>query len=236
MSRGERSRIRTFVNGLDENLSGGIPKGNIILVSGAAGTMKSSLAFYILHQNAVKEGIKALYISLEQNKPSLMRQMDYLHMPGNPENLVEVLDLGEIRLQAQSGGWFDTFRFAVEESKKRMNYDILVIDSLGALELIAKFEQPREEIFRLFEWLRSTEVTTFMIAEMPVGQYQYYGSGDTDFLADGIIHLKMVEVGEIEVQRRLRVVKMRETDHSSSYFSFYFKEGTFYVTRAITDF
>gem|GEM_PF-2619586 len=40
----ERARVRTFVNGLDENLSGGIPKGNIIMVSGAAGTDGSPLS------------------------------------------------------------------------------------------------------------------------------------------------------------------------------------------------
>jgi len=46
----------------------------------------------------------------------------------------------------------------------------------------------------------------------------------------------MVEVGETDIQRRLRCVKMRETDHSSSYYSFYFKEKSFFVTRAISDF
>jgi hypothetical protein len=28
---------------------------------------------------------------------------------------------------------------------------------------------------------------------------------------------------------------MRETDHSSSYYSFYYKDGSFFVTRAISD-
>jgi hypothetical protein len=46
----------------------------------------------------------------------------------------------------------------------------------------------------------------------------------------------MVEVSETEVQRRLRCVKMRETDHSNNYFSFFRNERGFAVTRAITDF
>ena len=232
----ERARIKTFVNGLDENLSCGIPKGNIILVSGAAGTMKSSLAYYILHMNAVKEGIRALYISLEQNKPSLLRQMEYLHMPGDTDGLVEVLGLGEIRLQAQSGGWFDTFRFAVSETKRRLNYELLVVDSLGALQIMSQFKSPREDLFRFFEWLRSLNITTFMISEMPVGPFTCYGTMDTDFLSDGIIHMSLVQVGDTDVHRRIRCVKMRDTDHATSFFSFLKSKDGFSVTRAISEF
>ena len=83
-----------------------------------------------------------------------------------------------------------------------MHYDLLVIDSLGALSLISEFLRPREDIFRMFEWLRSMNITTLLISEMPVGMFQYYGGEETDFLSDGIIHLKMVDVGETDVQRR----------------------------------
>ena len=43
-------------------------------------------------------------------------------------------------------------------------------------------------------------ITTILISEMPVGTFQYYGGEETDFLSDGIIHLRMVEVGETDVQ------------------------------------
>jgi KaiC/GvpD/RAD55 family RecA-like ATPase len=102
--------------------------------------------------------------------------------------------------------------------------------------LISNFNKPREDMFRLFEWLRSLDITTVIISEMPVGPYTHYGSHDTDFLADGIIHLRMVEDNESEVHRRIRCVKMRETDHSTCYFSFFKKDNHFFVTRAITDF
>jgi len=71
---------------------------------------------------------------------------------------------------------------------------------------------------------------------MPVGNYTSYGLHDADFLVDGIIHLKMIEVTDTEVQRRIRCVKMRETDHYNNYFSFFRNERGFAVTRAITDF
>ena len=232
----QRRRYKTYIHGFDENISGGVPQGSVVLVAGTAGTMKSSMAYYMLYHNTVKEGVKGLYVSLEQGKPSLMRQMVNLGFMDGGSNNVDILDLGMLRLKTAGQDWMDTFRFAIEEAKKRSGYELLVIDSLGALNLIARFQEPRDDVFRLFEWLKSLELTTFIISEMPVGIYSYYGGDTVDFLADGIVHLKMVEVGETDIQRRLRCVKMRETDHSSSYYSFYFKEKGFFVTRAISDF
>lgn len=232
----KRLRYRTYVDGFDENLGGGIPQGHIVIIAGAAGTMKSSLAYHILFMNAKRDGVNALYVSLEQGKDSLTRQMEALGLKGDTLGRLEVLDLGEIRKKSEGAQFMDTFRFAVNESKKRLNYELLVIDSMGALEMVASTPRPREEAYRLFEWLRSLAITTVVVNEMPVGPYTSYGLHDTDFLADGIIHLKMVEVSETEVQRRIRCVKMRETDHSTNYFSFFRNERGFAVTRAITDF
>jgi circadian clock protein KaiC len=232
----KRVRYRTYVDGFDENLNGGIPQGHTVIVAGAAGTMKSSLAYHILHMNAKRDGVNGLYISLEQSKQSLVRQMEGLGLKGDTLGRLEVLDLGEIRRKSEGAQFMDTFRFAVNETKKRLNYELLVIDSLGALEMISATTRPREELYRLMEWLRSMEVTSIMISEMPVGNYTSYGLHDVDFLVDGIIHLKMVEVTDTEVQRRIRCVKMRETDHSNNYFSFFRNERGFAVTRAITDF
>jgi circadian clock protein KaiC len=223
------------VHGLDENIGGGIPDGSIVLLSGTAGTMKSSLAYYMLYANAKNDAVPGLYVSLEQSRDSLLRQMHGLRFDGALKANLDILDLGEVRMKTEGANWLDTFKFAIEETRKRMRYDLLVIDSLGALSMISELTRPREDLFRMFEWLRSLNITTLLISEMPVGTYQYYGGEETDFLSDGIIHLKMVDVGETDVQRRLRCVKLRETDHSSSYYSFYYKDGSFFVTRAISD-
>jgi KaiC/GvpD/RAD55 family RecA-like ATPase len=235
MGPAKRVRYRTYVDGFDENLNGGIPQGHVVIIAGAAGTMKSSLAYHILHMNARRDGVNGLYISLEQSKQSLVRQMEGFGLKGETLGRMEVLDLGAIRRESESAQFMDTFRFAVSETKKSLNYELMVIDSLGALEMISATTRPREELYRLLEWIRSIDVTAFIISEMPVSGYASYGIHDVDFLVDGIIHMKMVEVTETEVQRRIRCVKMRETDHSSNYFSFFRNERGFAVTRAISD-
>src|SRR5439155_1162902 len=71
-------RVPTFVEGLDDSLEGGIPWGHLVLIEGAPGTMKSSLAFSILLHNAVREGLHCLYVSLEERASSLLKQMGSL--------------------------------------------------------------------------------------------------------------------------------------------------------------
>src|SRR5207244_910383 len=60
-------RIPTKMEGLDDVLGGGIPDGGVVLVSGAPGTMKTSLTYHILHENAL-DGVRGLYVSLEQSR------------------------------------------------------------------------------------------------------------------------------------------------------------------------
>jgi KaiC/GvpD/RAD55 family RecA-like ATPase len=109
----KRLRYRTYVDGFDENLGGGIPQGHIVIISGAAGTMKSSLAYHILFMNAKRDGVNALYVSLEQGKDSLTRQMEALGLKGDTLGRLEILDLGEIRKKSEGAQFMDTFRFAV---------------------------------------------------------------------------------------------------------------------------
>ncbi len=66
--------IGSYVDGFDSALGGGIPKGHIVLLYGSAGTMKSSLCFNILY-NEILNGKKGVYVSIEQNSLSLLRQM-----------------------------------------------------------------------------------------------------------------------------------------------------------------
>ena len=97
-------RVRTYINGLDENLQGGIPQGHITLVSGAARTMKSSVSFNILYHEAVN-GNNGLYLSLEQSAESLVNHMMNMDYDISKINLVIVKDLAELQAKIQGMRW-----------------------------------------------------------------------------------------------------------------------------------
>jgi circadian clock protein KaiC len=45
-------RVKTGIDGLDQALGGGIPRGNIVLVSGSAGTGKTLLSLSFIYYGA----------------------------------------------------------------------------------------------------------------------------------------------------------------------------------------
>ncbi|MEK6987471.1 MAG: ATPase domain-containing protein, partial [Candidatus Thermoplasmatota archaeon] len=141
----ERNRVKTYVRGFDDVLGGGIPEGYVVLLSGAPGTMKSSLAFAILYQNVLREGKKAAYFTLEQSKDLLLEQMTSMGMADEKawENLV-LLDMGNIRknlnfLQGR-GTWLELFKMYCNNVMKSDKISILVVDSLDVLETMAKMQ------------------------------------------------------------------------------------------------
>lgn len=232
-------RIQTFVDGFDELLDGGIPDGSIVLLTGGAGTMKSSMAYYILYHNILSGGAKCLYVTLEQTLESLLGQMYSLGM--NPEltqDYLRVFDMGYIRkhILKSKKDWFEMFMENVNNIMETRGFDIIVIDSLEALEVLANFENRRTDLFRLFEWLRDMEATSFIIterSECPFGQHLSHPNNEEGFLADGIISLALYPTSAIDVQRRIRCVKMRGAKHETGYLSLMWDEGRFKVTKAI---
>jgi KaiC/GvpD/RAD55 family RecA-like ATPase len=229
-------RYATFIKDFDSRLEGGIPQEHIILIAGAAGTMKSSVAYNILHHNATGNGTKCLYISLEQSKKSLLGQMHRLGMSELPDDKLAVLDLGMIKRNLSALGkntWLKLIKMEVENLHKNMGYNMIVLDSLTALEALANFQRPREELFDLFEWLRNLNITVLLIIETEPGN-EIVGKNGESFLTDGIIALDMERVDSADVQRRIRCVKMRGTDHHTGYFNLIFKNNKFQVTKAIT--
>ena len=232
-------RVRTFVEGLDEILEGGIPRGHVVLIEGAPGTMKSSLGFSIIVQNAVQEELHGLYLSLEERASSLLKQVGGLGLPLKvPKGSLVILDPRTAKnLFGEKTDWLASLQTAIGSIKEQRGLDLIVIDSLEALEILAKFKDRRREMYRLFEWLRDLGVTSFLVTERPdwlIAGHVLQGRWDEDFLADGVIHLRMHFVTDLTAQRRLRVVKMRGTKHETGYLAMDVDDGRFRVTRAMS--
>lgn len=153
------------------------------------------------------------------------------------ENLT-ILDMGTIRknlsfLQAK-GSWIDLFKMYANNLVKSEGTTLLILDSLDVLEVMAKFEDRRTDLYYLFEWLRELGVTSLMISERPIDPTGGGRFGDEAYLADGIIHLTMYPTSDVYVQRRIRCVKLRSAKHETSYYALVWEDGGFEVTRAVS--
>ncbi|MFQ6012616.1 MAG: RAD55 family ATPase [Thermoplasmata archaeon] len=234
--------VKSHIGAFDEILGGGIPRGHVVLVSGLPGTMKSTLAYSILHHNAVEGGRTSLYITLEQPKKSLQRQMASmgfdLDRVAGQLHILDVASLQKRTRDAKPGQWVDFLQRAVEFRKGLDVVDLIAVDSLEALEVLAQFRDRRHDLFRLFDWFRSQGATSFLITEAPPEPFfpgLHHATGnEADYLADGILHLRMHEVDEVDLQRRIRVVKMRAANHKTGSYALVFDKGAFSVTRAMS--
>lgn len=222
-------RVRTFVEGLDERLEGGIPEKSVNLISGSAGTMKSSLAYSMLYKNAQKNEKMGLYITLEQDPENLLTHMENLNM--GERGYVDVMSFGDIKARIEEEGvenWIDKLSSVLKTLKEEKDYELLVIDSLNALYSLTSIENVRTEIYYFFSALSSLGLTSFLISEMPPYGGRYGEYGVEEFLSDGIIHLLFQRRGNIltSLERYMGIVKMRATDHDTHYFRLiYQKEG-----------
>ncbi len=247
-------RIKLHIQGLDENIQGGIPEGHVTLVSGAAGTMKSSVCFNALYHEAVA-GKNGVYISLEQSAESLVNHMINMDYDVRRINLIMVKDLSELKtrvaeLQDKSLGslivvdigtirkeihdvntdnnksWLNVIKNVIRKIHAEAGCSLFVLDSLSALYVLSRFENPRIELFYIFEFLRDLQITSFLISEMPLDGSKYSEYEIEDFLADGIIMIRLTPFRR-QVVREISVVKMRATACNNDIFSLEFRNGQF---------
>src|SRR3989449_4089434 len=201
-------KIPTYVVGLDDRLSGGIPRGHIVLVAGPPGSLKSSFVYRILFHEAKEHGASGLYLSMEQSRTSLISQMTSLGMDPGYAKGVHIIDVRALRREIEEvreqPRWLLGLRRQLARYKEEMGCDLIALDSLDALYALAPFESPRNEIFQFFEELRDLNATTFLVSEMGRDATAFAHFRVEEFLADTIIHLRMraVDVGMSTSVRR----------------------------------
>ena len=232
--------LPTYVRGLDEALGGGVPRKHTVLVLGGPGTMKTALTYSILYHNR-KKGIPSLYISLEESMESITESMAAMGMPTEPTEASrgpDILDMGRLRLETEkagtSAGWLAILKEIVREGVEGSGHQVIALDSLEALYALVNPSKPREEVFQLFGFFRELGTTNFFISEVPFAGPvpSNYGA---EFLSDGILRLYRFEIHDIEVQRRLQIVKMRKVNHETGAYSLQFEGGRFFLARAIVE-
>jgi len=200
--------------------------------------MKTSLAYSVLDANA-RKGARGLYISLEQSRASLLDHLAGMGFdPKATKDTLSILDLATLRKRmGDDGSWMELFRMYTQSIRTGFPYQLLVLDSLDALELLAKFQDYRHDVYELFKWLRGLGGTSIVLGELPTvvarEPPEAFGKHKEDYLADGIVHLRLEKRGDFEVKRVVRVVKMRGANHDTGYHSLVFDKG-FRVTDLLS--
>jgi KaiC/GvpD/RAD55 family RecA-like ATPase len=127
------------------------------------------------------------------------------------EGRVAILDLSVTRKAGLQKN-LDT----IMETMNSLNATRLVIDSFSAISMGLK--EPidiRVMIHLLYRFLKKANCVSILIIDQPWGT-SALGEGISEFLADGIIHLESYFDENELFRRRLRILKMRGTNHTKS--------------------
>jgi len=202
-------RVMTGIPGLDKIMGGGIPKGQLVLLSGTCGTGKTTMCGQYIYQGLTKFNENGIFLSFED-------------MPKNIKN-----NLGQF-------GWdFDSFEkekrfdfirydpyhieevFDILESNVRdVKAQRIVIDSVSALGLHVRDKaELRRMIFNMSNLLRKLGCTVILVSEIVPGSTGISRYGVEEFVTDSVVVL-YYERNEFTFNRAIQVWKMSGSDHS----------------------
>lgn len=226
-------RTKFGIQGLDRALMGGIPSGNLVLISGGAGTGKSTLCMQYIFNGAVVFGEKALYISTEQNIDELHR---YAETFGWDLDSLQEKNLLKILFFDLTHG--NNFLQEVDEAIKVFRPKRVVIDSMttlidsliiGGMSDTSQFAFgqvldrvspiPMTEkiisksiLYKLIAELKKYKLTTLLTSELGEESKTLSADGISEFIVDGVMLLHYIEIG-VGDYRSMEIRKMRYSDY-----------------------
>src|SRR2546422_1077510 len=171
MSRFPLPKATTGIDGLDEVIGGGLPKGRTTLVCGSAGCGKTLLAMEFLAHGALQYGepgvcmefeeatqkltanVRSLGLDLRELVKRKKLSVDHVRIERN-----EIEETGEYNLE----GLFIRLGHAVDAIKAKR----VVLDSIETLLAgLSNTAVLRSELRRLFRWLDDRNLTAIVTAE-----------------------------------------------------------------------
>ncbi len=204
-------RIKTGIPGLDEILSGGIPKDSLFLIAGPAGVGKTVMCVQIVYNN-ILQGRKAVFVSFDEGK-KLIRYMKSFGW-----DLEALINEGKLALldfiAIKERGVSDYVNIMLQKIRE-MNAEIAVIDSITTLVLSMPEPAEARIIIDLLRRMKPPGTTIIATANMSMGSKKI-GVGVEEIIADGVILLKRYFYkGEQRI--KLIVMKLRGSDHSRKF-------------------
>lgn len=202
------NKVSTGIEGLDRMMKGGIPKGNLVLLTGGPGTGKTTCGLQFLLEGA-KNGENGVFVSLEESQKKIVKNAEKIGW-----DLQKYIDSGTIKILNPRLNRYKSFKESIDRAVSETDATRVVIDSITMLGGYFQNQfQIRKKIIELTETMGLSEATVEVITEIPVGEKGISTFGVEEFAVDGIIEFFYMQA-ENHFVRGITVRKMRGTDHS----------------------
>ncbi|MEM3437981.1 MAG: KaiC domain-containing protein [Nitrososphaerales archaeon] len=214
--------IDVGIPGMNEILNGGMPRRNIVLLSGGPGTGKSIFGQQFLYAGFRLEE-PGILVTLEEHPVQVRINMNCFGWDPRKfeqEGKFAIVDaftsgIGEAakkeRYIVKDPDDISSFLDVIRQAITDLNAQRVVIDSISTLYM-TKPMMARSTIMLIKKVLAGLGCTGFLVSQVSVTDRGFGGPG-VEHAADGIIRLDLDEF-QGELKRSIIVWKMRGTSHS----------------------
>jgi len=204
-------RISSGIPKLDEMLGGkGFYRGSSVLVSGAAGTGKTSLASGFVAA-ACRNGRRAQYFAFEESPGQIMRNMKTIGIDLAPFARKGLLEFHASRPTLNG---LEMHLVSIHEHVKRFRPHVVVFDPVTNLTAVGTETEVRSMLTRLIDLLKSEGITALFNSLTSGGAAAEQSEVGVSSLMDTWLLVRNLESGG-ERNRALYILKSRGMPHSN---------------------
>jgi len=203
--------IPTGIARLDAMLGGaGYYRGSSVLVSGTAGTGKSSLAAHFA-EAACQRGERVYYFAFEESPAQIMRNMRSIGI-----NLEQWVEKGLLQFQANrpTSVGLEMHLARMHKAVNTFKPQVVIVDPLNSFVIGDNLVEVKSMLMRLVDFLKMKQITGFFTSLTSGGAILEQSEVAISSLIDTWLLLKDIEKGG-ERNRGLYILKSRGMAHSN---------------------
>lgn len=204
-------RISSGIPALDKMLDGkGFFRGSSILVSGTAGTGKTSIAASFIHE-ACKRDEHCLFLAFEESPQQIIRNMRSIGL-----NLQEHVDKGLLTIHSSRPtlNGLEMHLVAIHKLVKNVKPRVIVLDPITNLVTVGSMSEVKSMLIRLIDFLQAEQITVMFTALTHNTVVDEQADEGIASLVDAWLLVRDIESNG-ERNRGLYVMKSRGMKHSN---------------------
>lgn len=205
------ARISTGVKAMDEMMGGkGFYRGASILVSGTAGTGKTSIGAHFANETC-KNGERCLYFAFEESPQQIIRNMRSISL-----HLDQHVNSGLLRFHPTRPMMYglEMHLVAIHKEIKKFKPSVVILDPITNLRTIGSMAEVKNMLIRLIDFLQAEQTTVMFTALTLNADGDEQADEGLSSLVDTWLLVRDVEFNG-ERNRGIYIMKSRGMKHSN---------------------
>lgn len=204
-------KISSGIDSLDTMLGGdGFYKGSSVLVSGTAGTGKTSIAASFAH-SACLENKKCIYFAFEESPSQILRNMQSIGINLAPHIKKGLLEFHASRPTLHG---LEMHLVSIHKKIKRFKPDVVILDPITNLITVGSVSEVKAMLIRLVDFLQNEQITVMFTALALKNTVNEQTDEGISSLVDAWLLIRDIEFNG-ERNRGIYVMKSRGMGHSN---------------------